>query len=202
MTLGALAVGLSAGSAAALGSAMAVVVALTLWPGGAVWSGYAATLWGQVLALALAACLFARWQNVKQPGSGPYAFAAMLLAGVVQGVWAAHPVMVVSDAVFHANRLVAVAGGDLFPTSVTQHAIPFRFPYGVSFYLWLAPFAFTSLRRRTRCSIPRRRGSRCWVCSPCSDSRRGSRRDGRSLRSEYCGSSSIWRWNRPCFRSR
>jgi hypothetical protein len=49
--------------------------------------------------------------------------------------------MVVSDAVFHANKLQAVAAGDWFPTSVTQHARPFRFPYGVSFYALLAPLA-------------------------------------------------------------
>jgi hypothetical protein len=47
--------------------------------------------------------------------------------------------MVVSDAVFHANKLQAVAAGDFFPTSITQHARPFRIPYGVSFYLLLAP---------------------------------------------------------------
>ncbi len=141
VTLAALAVGCGAAAAAALGSAMAAVIALTPWPGGAVWSGYMTTLWGQVLALVLAAAVFARWQNAKEAGSGPYAFAALLTAGVVQGIWAAHPAMVVSDAVFHANKLAAVAAGDLFPTSVTQHASPFRFPYGVSFYLPLAPFA-------------------------------------------------------------
>ena len=141
VALGALAVGCGAGFAAALGSVMAGVIALTLWPGGALWSGYTASLWGQVLALALLATLFARWQSSRVAGSGPCAFAAILIAGVVQGIWATHPAMVVSDAVFHANRLVAVAGGDLFPTSVTQHATPFHFPYGVSFYLLLAPFA-------------------------------------------------------------
>jgi hypothetical protein len=49
--------------------------------------------------------------------------------------------MIVSDAVFHANTLARVAGGDFFPTSVTQHDPPFRFPYGVSFYALLAPLA-------------------------------------------------------------
>jgi len=42
---------------------------------------------------------------------------------------------------FHANKLGAVAAGDLFPVSVTQHARPFRIPYGVSFYAALAPLA-------------------------------------------------------------
>jgi hypothetical protein len=53
--------------------------------------------------------------------------------------------MVVSDAVFHANQLDRVAHGDLFPTSVTQHARPFRFPYGVSFYALLAPLVRAGL---------------------------------------------------------
>ena len=110
VALGALAGGCGAGFAAALGSVMAGVIALTLWPGGVLWSGYPASLWGQVLALALLATLFARWQRSSTAGSGPYAFAAILIAGVVQGIWATHPAMVVSDAVFHANRLVAVAG--------------------------------------------------------------------------------------------
>jgi hypothetical protein len=47
--------------------------------------------------------------------------------------------MIVSDAVFQAHMLAPVARGDLFPTSVTQHANPFRFPYGVSFYALLVP---------------------------------------------------------------
>jgi hypothetical protein len=58
---------------------------------------------------------------------------------VVQVVVGASPLMVVSDAVFHANNLVRVAGGNLFLTSMTQHATPFRFPYGVSFYVLLVP---------------------------------------------------------------
>jgi len=61
-------------------------------------------------------------------------------AVLVQGVAALSPVMVVSDAVFHANVLARVAAGDLHPTSVTQHAVPFRFPYGVSFHALLVPF--------------------------------------------------------------
>jgi hypothetical protein len=49
--------------------------------------------------------------------------------------------MVVSDVVFHANKLRQVMGGDWFPVSVTQHAHPFRIPYGVSFYALLVPLA-------------------------------------------------------------
>jgi hypothetical protein len=47
--------------------------------------------------------------------------------------------MVVSDAVFHANNLLRVVAGNLWITSQTQHSPPFQFPYGISFYVLLAP---------------------------------------------------------------
>ena len=75
----------------------------------------------------------------RRSGAGAWALIAMTAAWLVQGLLATSPVMIVSDAVFHANTLARVAGGDFFPTSVTQHATPFRFPYGVSFYAVLAP---------------------------------------------------------------
>jgi hypothetical protein len=93
-----------------------------------------------------------RWPRPSPPGwigavkgSGPWAFGAVIAAVLVQGVAATSPLMVVSDAVFHANQLAKVAAGDFFITSVTQHARPFRFPYGVSFYALLAPFARAGL---------------------------------------------------------
>jgi hypothetical protein len=49
------------------------------------------------------------------------------------------PMVVISDDVMHGNKLMQVAGGDFFPDSLTQHAKPFRFPYGMSFYALLAP---------------------------------------------------------------
>jgi hypothetical protein len=49
--------------------------------------------------------------------------------------------------VFHANRLRDAAGGELFPTSLTQHATPFRIPYGVSLYALLVPLAWLGLDR-------------------------------------------------------
>ena len=58
---------------------------------------------------------------------------------LVQVVVGASPLMIVSDAVFHANNLARVAEGNVFLTSMTQHATPFRFPYGVSFYALLTP---------------------------------------------------------------
>ena len=64
----------------------------------------------------------------------------------MQVVAGTSPLMVVSDAVFHANKLVR--GGRAATcsrSSVTQHARPFRFPYGVSFYAVLAPLARAGL---------------------------------------------------------
>jgi hypothetical protein len=128
-----------AGLAAALAAALAALGALALWPGGLAHSEYAARLALGLAAGVVAAGAFAAWQERRQPGAGGWALAALALALGVQGVGATSPLMVVSDAVFHANKLAAVARGDFYPLSVTQHARPFRFPYGVSFYALLAP---------------------------------------------------------------
>ena len=139
----ALACGLVAGLTPAAALAAAATVSLTqvlaLWPYGLVRSGYALRL---ALFLSGGVALigvFAAAMDRRDRGRGPWAFGALLLALIVQGVAATSPLMVVSDAVFHANNLARVAEGDLFLTSVTQHARPFRFPYGVSFYALLAP---------------------------------------------------------------
>jgi len=89
--------------------------------------------------------VFAAVMERRAPGRGPWAFGALLVALVVQGLAATSPLMVVSDAVFHANQLDRVAHGDFLITSVTQHARPFRFPYGVSFYALLAPLVRAGL---------------------------------------------------------
>lgn len=146
VTVGAaLVCGLRAGSAAAMAAALSLVECLALWPYGLVRSAYAL---GLTLLLAVGVTLaaaFAVWVDRRVKGSGPWAFGAVMAALVVQGVAATSPLMVVSDAVFHANQLAKVAAGDFFITSVTQHARPFRFPYGVSFYALLAPFARAGL---------------------------------------------------------
>src|SRR4029079_13558718 len=126
----------------ALGSGLGalLLMALLLWPCGLVHSGYAEELALLVSGAAALAALFA-WACARRvPGAGPLTLAAATAALVVQGLLATSPLMVVSDAVFHANNLLRVAGGDLWITSVTQHATPFRFPYGVSFYALLVPF--------------------------------------------------------------
>src|SRR5437667_9848 len=132
----ALACGLVAGLTPAAALAAAATVSITqvlaLWPYGLVRSGYALRL---ALFLSGGVALigvFAAAMDRRDRGRGPWAFGALLLALIVQGVAATSPLMVVSDAVFHANNLARVAHGDLFLTSVTQHARPFRFPYGVS----------------------------------------------------------------------
>lgn len=121
------------------GAGTAALAAAVLWPAGVLRSPYAASLAFLLGSIAAASGLFgALWERAR-PGAGRWAFAALAAAGVVQLALGASPLMVVSDAVFHANNLGRVAAGDFFPTSVTQHARPFRFPYGVSFYALLAP---------------------------------------------------------------
>jgi hypothetical protein len=83
---------------------------------------------------------FSSWSRRRFTGSESAAFVSALGAWTVLVVLATSPVMVVSDAVFHAHHLERVARGGFFPVSVTQHARPFHFPYGVSFYALLAPF--------------------------------------------------------------
>ena len=135
----ALVAGMTAPAAVAAAASVSMAECLSLWPYGILRSGYA---WRLALILAVGAAmlgLIAAAMDRRGRGRGPWAFAALLVALLVQGVAATSPLMVVSDAVFHANQLDRVAHGDLFLTSVTQHARPFRFPYGVSFYALLAP---------------------------------------------------------------
>ena len=135
----ALLAGLPPASALALAVQAAVAEALLLWPQGLFHSPYRTSLAALIGAGALAGLLFARWRERRVPGAGPWAFAACLAAFLVQVLAATSPLIVVSDEVFHANKLAQVARGEWFPTSLTQHAQPFRFPYGVSFYALLAP---------------------------------------------------------------
>ncbi|MCL4822267.1 MAG: hypothetical protein KJ067_24330 [Vicinamibacteria bacterium] len=128
--------------AVALGACLGVGVAvLLLWPVGLAWSGAA-----PILAGAVAGCGLLAGELGRRRGGGPGPEAALLAAALfaclaVFGLAATSPAMVVSDAVFQANKLKQVAGGDLFPVSVTQHEPPFRFPYGVAFFAVLAPLA-------------------------------------------------------------
>ena len=131
--------GLRPSAALAFGSAVTAIHAAILWPSGLIRSPYAARLSLLIAAGLIAAAVFAWSVERRHSGAGRWALAAMTAAWLVQGLLATSPVMIVSDAVFHANTLARVAGGDLFPTSVTQHSPPFRFPYGVSFYATLAP---------------------------------------------------------------
>jgi hypothetical protein len=126
--------------AALAGVGTAALASAVLWPSGVARSPYAVTLAVLLAALAVVCGAFgAVWERAR-PGAGRWAFVALGSAAVLQAVLGASPLMVVSDAVFHANNLGRVAGGDYFLTSVTQHARPFRFPYGVSFYALLVPF--------------------------------------------------------------
>ena len=137
--------GLRPWSAASMAAALSLLEALALWPYGLVRSGYALGLALLLIVGVTLAAAFAGWMDRRVKGGGPWAFGAVVAAVLVQGVAGTSPLMVVSDAVFHANQLGKVAAGDFFITSVTQHARPFRFPYGVSFYALLAPFARAGL---------------------------------------------------------
>jgi hypothetical protein len=131
--------GLDPHSTLAVAAAACALEVVTLHPFGAARSAYADTVTLWLAGAALLAVGLGRALARRFPGSAPGTFAVVMIVAAVQGIAATSPLMVVSDAVFHANKLAAVAAGDLFPTSVTQHARPFRIPYGVSFYALLAP---------------------------------------------------------------
>ena len=135
----ALACGLGPWLSTGVAAAVAGLQLLLLWPSGLVRSPYAATLSALLWLGVLVAAGFSSWIRRRFIGSGPAAFVSALGAWIVLAVLATSPVMVASDAVFHAHHLERVARGGFFPVSVTQHARPFRFPYGVSFYALLAP---------------------------------------------------------------
>ena len=126
-------------AALALGAAVMLTAVAALWPSGLYFSPAAPALAAGLSLGLLGAGGFAAWQERRVAGAGTWAIFALLAALAVHGVAGTSPLMVVSDAVFHANKLAATAGGDFFPVSVTQHARPFKFPYGVSFYALLAP---------------------------------------------------------------
>jgi hypothetical protein len=141
VTAAAIMVGIPPLPSTLMAAALAALQALALAPSGVVRSPYAQGL-ATLLSLAtLGALAFALWAARRFEASAPWAFAAVLAAAVVQWAAATSPMMVVSDAVFHAHKLAGVAAGDLFPTSLTPGERPFRFPYGISFYALLAPLA-------------------------------------------------------------
>jgi hypothetical protein len=137
------AVVLGASTAAALGTAMIASVAqtLSLWPCGVLRSDYSSSLALLLLVAVALAYGFARWIGPVGNGLACPAFWSVLAACLVQGVAATHPLVVGLDAAFHGHKLAEVAYGNFFPESLTQHRPPFRFPYGVTFYLLLSPLA-------------------------------------------------------------
>lgn len=112
-----------------------------LWPSGLAHSPYGPRLCALLCAGSVLALAFALLVTRRHPAAAPAALIAFFAGWLVQVIAGTSPLMVVSDVGFHANKLAAVAAGDLFPVSVTQHARPFRIPYGVSFYAALAPLA-------------------------------------------------------------
>ncbi len=58
-----------------------------------------------------------------------------------------YPLMLSSDALFHANRLSELLAGNWYLTSVTQHAPPFHIPYPFALFAISAPLASMGLDR-------------------------------------------------------
>jgi hypothetical protein len=137
MATAALLGGLSPAGGAATGVGGALLLAALLWPRGLVHSPYAAELALGLAALAALAALLARLVREERRVT----FLAALFA-LLPAVIALHPLIVGFDAAFHAHKLLEVAGGELFPVSLTQHSPPFRFPYGVSFQALLSPLVW------------------------------------------------------------
>ena len=137
--------GLALTSALACGLLSATGFVALLWPAGVARSPYAAELAAWLWGAALLAAGFGWLWRLRGRDHRAAAFVAALVALLVQGLVVTSPLLVGSDTVFHANKLAAVARGDLFPTSLTQHDPPFRIPYGVSFYAALAPLRLTGL---------------------------------------------------------
>jgi hypothetical protein len=118
-------------------------------------SPYALTLPMLVTAFGGLAAAFARWRGRRAgAAAAPWAFASLFAALLVQGAAMTSPIVVVSDAVLHANKLKQVAacaggdvafarcasvGGGFFPVTETQHARPFPIPYPIAFYGLLTP---------------------------------------------------------------
>jgi hypothetical protein len=143
-------VGLEAGGATAAAAVLLLVQVAALFRYGLVRSPYARELSFWLVIGTLLGLAFASW--VRRSGSSGFgaegarwAFVGVLTAFLVQGIAAAHPCLVASDAVFHAHNLQAVSFGDFWLTSLTPHYPPYRFPYGVSFYVALVPLLHTGL---------------------------------------------------------
>jgi hypothetical protein len=135
------AVAKSGGRGLAVAAALAVtaVQTLLLWPCGLLHASYALRLALLLVVGIVALGIVVRWMTRSSLPPTPAPLFALLAAFFVQGVIGTYPLLIPTDASFHANKLAIVAKGDLFPVSETQHHPPYRFPYGVSFYALLAP---------------------------------------------------------------
>lgn len=132
--------GMLGGALAAFAGALAAVA--LLGPQGIAFSPFALPLAAAVAAAGVGSGLFARAAKPEgATGAGPALFAGAALTTVVLALVTMSPLLVVSDLQFQVHKLQQVRGGDLFPLSVTQHAEPFRFPYGIAFFALLAPLA-------------------------------------------------------------
>lgn len=128
-------------AAMATASVVSILQTLLLWPQGILRSDYAQSL-ALLLTLGVVLSYGLAWLSGRLSSEFPrFAFVSALTAFSIQGVAATHPMVIGLDASFHGHNLVEVAYGNLYPESLTQHRPPFRFPYGVTFYLLLNPLA-------------------------------------------------------------
>ena len=143
--------GFSPAAATTLSVGVLVLHAARLLPKGAIRSPYgeeqALLVCGGALLCAAFARLVGRPVPATDGDASRWAFVSLMLAFLVQAVVAIRPNLVVSDLVFHSQRLQAVAAGNLFLTSLTPHEPAFRFPYGVAFYVPLVPFTWAGVDR-------------------------------------------------------
>ncbi|MEO8362581.1 MAG: hypothetical protein ABI672_21325, partial [Vicinamibacteria bacterium] len=66
---------------------------------------------------------------------------ALLVTLTIHGVLPPSPLVIQQDVQLHGNKLSEVARGNWFPTTRTDHKVPFEIPYGFSFYGLLSPLA-------------------------------------------------------------
>lgn len=119
-------------------------------------SGYpveVAGLAGIILVSSVILRRLLRWSGWFHPSEEPLVIGLLAATLLLKLGALTYPLMAISDAQFHANRLSELLQGDFFITSVSQHAPPFRIPYPVSLYVLAAPWAAMGLDKVTTLKV-------------------------------------------------
>jgi len=135
--------GLGARAACFSSSALGVASCLLVAERGLVFSGYplqVALVSGAALALVLVGRV-ALDRIGLEPRDRRAVLVVVALSFLVKLGAMSYPLWLSSDALFQANRSSEYAGGNWYPTSVTQHDDPFRIPYPVSLFVLAEPVA-------------------------------------------------------------